>query len=103
MKNRRGVFEYLLGGSTDTTLLDIRVLDEVTKRSVYETQSRKAAANKVSNCPHCVLGHDATKDKIWPLSDMDADHVSAWSKGGGTHIKNCQLLCKTPHRAKGKR
>lgn len=32
---------------------------------------------------------------------MDADHVTAWSKGGATDIKNCQILCKTHNRAKG--
>ncbi len=32
---------------------------------------------------------------------MDADHVTAWSKGGATSIDNCQMLCKTHNRAKG--
>jgi 5-methylcytosine-specific restriction endonuclease McrA len=32
---------------------------------------------------------------------MDADHVTAWSKGGATAISNCQMLCKTHNRAKG--
>ena len=35
------------------------------------------------------------------LSEMDADHITAWSKGGATDIKNCQMLCKTHNRAKG--
>ena len=35
VKNRKGVYEYILGGSTDTKLLDVRVFDEATKRSVY--------------------------------------------------------------------
>jgi len=34
---------------------------------------------------------------------MDADHVSAWSKGGKSDIKNCEMLCKTHNRAKGNR
>ena len=34
-------------------------------------------------------------------SEMDADHVTAWSKGGVTSIENCQMLCKTHNRAKG--
>jgi 5-methylcytosine-specific restriction endonuclease McrA len=34
---------------------------------------------------------------------MDADHVAAWSKGGATDTKNCQMLCKTHNRAKGNR
>ncbi|MBL7785512.1 MAG: HNH endonuclease [Chitinophagales bacterium] len=41
--------------------------------------------------------------KIWKLAEMDADHVAAWSKGGATDAKNCQMLCKTHNRAKGNR
>ena len=38
VKNRKGVFEYILGGCTDTKLLDIRIFDDVTKRTAYERQ-----------------------------------------------------------------
>jgi 5-methylcytosine-specific restriction endonuclease McrA len=103
VKNRKGIFEYILGGSTDTKLLDVRVFDEATKKSVYALQTKKAEAKGKSNCPLCAVGHDANRSKIWNLSEMDADHVSAWSKGGGTNIKNCQMLCKTHNRAKGNR
>jgi hypothetical protein len=103
VKNRKGIFEYILGGSTDTKLLDVRVFDEATKKSVYTTQTAKAEASGKSNCPHCAIGHDANKSKIWKLNEMDADHVAAWSKGGGTDSKNCQMLCKTHNRAKGNR
>ena len=37
------------------------------------------------------------------LFEMDADHVTAWSKSGATDIENCQMLCKTHNRAKGNR
>ena len=103
VKNRKGIFEYILGGSVDTKLLDVRVFDEATKKTVYSTQTAKAQANGKSNCPLCAIGHDANKSKIWKLPEMDADHVAAWSKGGGTNIKNCQMLCKTHNRAKGNR
>lgn len=103
VKNRKGVFEYILGGSTDTKLLEIRVFDEATKNAVYATQTQKAKAKKQSNCPLCAVGSDANIQKIWNLADMDADHVAAWSKGGLTNIKNCQMLCKTHNRAKGNR
>ena len=101
VKNRKGAFEYILGGCKDTKLLEIRVFDEATKNKVYSTQTRNAKAKKQSNCPLCAIGPDANKQKIWNLADMDADHVTAWSKGGGTHIKNCQMLCKSHNRAKG--
>ena len=103
IKDRKGIFEYILGGSIDTKLLEVRVFDEATKNAVYSAQTTKAEANSKSNCPHCAIGHDANKSKIWNLSEMDADHVAAWSKGGTTSIKNCQMLCKTHNRAKGNR
>jgi len=103
IKNRRGIFEYILGGSVDTKLLDVRVFDEVTKKTVYLIQTAKAETKEESNCPLCALGHDASKNKVWKLAEMDADHVSAWSKGGATTTKNCQMLCKTHNRAKGNR
>jgi len=103
VKNRKGVFEFILGGSLDTKLLDVRVFDEVTKKTVYKSQTDEAKAKDKSNCPLCSIGHDANKKKIWALADMDADHVAAWSNGGGTNIKNCQLLCKSHNRAKGNR
>ncbi|MBU4338971.1 DUF262 domain-containing protein [Patescibacteria group bacterium] len=103
VKNRKGIFEFILGGSVDTKLLEVRVFDEAIKRSTYESQTAKAKKKEKSNCPHCIIGHDANKCKIWNLSEMDADHVAAWSKGGATSVKNCQMLCKTHNRAKGNR
>ncbi len=99
--NKRGVFEYILGGEKDTKLLHIRVFDEATKRTVYASQTEKAKQKGVSNCPLCAVGDNANKTKIWKLSEMDADHVKAWSKDGATRIENCEMLCKTHNRAKG--
>ena len=95
------MFEYILGGCVDTKLLEIRVFDEATKQTQYAIQTANAEREHISNCPLCAIGHDANKDKIWKISEMDADHVTAWSKGGTTDIKNCQILCKTHNRAKG--
>lgn len=103
VKSRKGIFEYILGGLIDTKLLDVRVFDEATKKSVYATQTEKAKLKGKSNCPLCAIGHDANKGKIWSFGEMDADHVSAWSKGGATATNNCQMLCKTHNRAKGNR
>jgi 5-methylcytosine-specific restriction endonuclease McrA len=103
IKNRRGIFEYILGGSVDTKLLEVRVFDEAVKRSTYELQTAKAEKKGESNCPLCAVGHDANKGKIWNFGEMDADHVAAWSRGGATAAKNCQMLCKTHNRAKGNR
>ena len=103
VKNRKGIFEYILGGSVNTKLLDVRVFDDPTKNNVYSTQTATAQTNGASNCPLCAIGHDANKNKIWKLSEMDADHVTAWMKGGATNTKNCQMLCITHNRAKGNR
>jgi len=103
VKNNKGIFEYILSGEADSKLLDVRVFDEATKRAVYAKQTAEAREKGISNCPLCAIGHDASKDKIWAQKDMDADHVTAWSKGGSSDITNCQMLCKTHNRAKGNR
>lgn len=79
------------------------MFDEATKKSVYATQTTSAQTKGTSNCSYCTIGHDANQAKIWALPDMDADHVSAWSKGGATSPENCELLCKPHNRAKGNR
>jgi Protein of unknown function DUF262/HNH endonuclease len=103
VKNRKGAFEYILGGMTDKKLLDVRLFDKAIAQSVYAEQTKKAEAKAISNCPLCAVGHSANQSKIWAFSEMDADHVSAWSKGGDTSAKNCQMLCVTHNRAKGNR
>lgn len=103
VKNRRGVFEYILGDEVDTKLLEVRVFDDAIKKSIYEQQTYEAKKKGESNCPLCAIGHDANKSKIWSFAEMDADHVAAWSKGGATSAENCQMLCKTHNRAKGNR
>lgn len=103
IKNRRGIFEYILGGSSDVRLLDVRVFDEATKKSVYAAQTEDAKVKGKSNCSYCTIGHDANKSRIWGYDEMEADHVAAWSKGGATSIRNCEMLCKTHNRAKGNR
>ena len=101
VKNKRGIYEYILGGCKDSKLLEVRCFDEPTKKSVYARQTAEAEKKGISNCPHCVLENGANKSKIWKLAEMDADHVTAWSKGGATDISNCQMLCQTHNRAKG--
>ncbi|MBV9241528.1 MAG: HNH endonuclease, partial [Acidobacteria bacterium] len=101
VKKRKGIFEFILGGSVDTKLLEVRVFDDATKAAVYARQKQEAERAKTSNCSYCAVGHDANANKIWSLSEMDADHVSAWSKGGATDIKNCEMLCVPHNRAKG--
>lgn len=101
--SRKGIFEYLLGGCTDKKLLVVRVFDEKTKKVAYNKQTQEAKVKGKSNCPLCAVGDNTNKKRIYDLDEMDADHVSAWSKGGESSAKNCQMLCATHNRAKGNR
>lgn len=102
VKNKRGIYEYILGGCQDTKLLEVRCFDEPTKKSVYARQTAEAQAAGVSNCPLCALSENTgIRGRIYKLTEMDADHATAWSKGGATDLQNCQMLCQTHNRAKG--
>jgi len=101
VSSKKGIFEYILGGEQETKLLNVRLFNDATKRTVYAQQTAHAHETGTSNCPLCALGNDANRSKIWPISDMDADHVTAWSRGGNSDISNCQMLCKTHNRSKG--
>jgi 5-methylcytosine-specific restriction endonuclease McrA len=103
VKNKKGIFEFLLGGEVDRRLLNIRIFDENVKTTVYTQQTKEAKELGISNCPECAKGHENVKYRIYKITEMDADHVTAWSKGGSTDISNCQMLCKTHNRAKGNR
>jgi hypothetical protein len=103
VKSAKGIYEYVLGGQTDTQLLDVRVFDDKTKRVGYETQTQEAEAKGISNCPLCAQGTDNNSTRIYKLNEMEADHVTAWSKGGATDLKNLTMLCQTHNRSKGNR
>ena len=96
--NHKGIFEYILGGEKDKSLLNIRVFDKATINRVYAQQTQDAKEKGVSNCPDCALKGET---RIYKLSEMDADHVTAWSKGGATNESNCQMLCRHHNRSKG--
>ena len=99
--NNRGIIEYVLGGETDTKLLNVRVFDERTKKAAYQKQTREAKQKGVSNCPHCAQGNDNNKTRIYQYKEMDGDHVTAWTKGGATDIDNCTMLCRVHNQIKG--
>lgn len=103
MYDTKGICEYILGDCKETRLLNIRVFDDNTKRVAYNQQTTSAEQKGISNCPLCALGKDNNMDRIWELKEMDADHVTVWSKGGNTDISNCQMLCSTHNRDKENR
>ncbi len=83
--NKRGIYEYLLGG--DERKLSIRAFSEKIKRQVYERQK----------------GVCVTCGRHFDLGEMEADHITPWSKGGATILENCQLLCRDCNRRKSAR
>ncbi len=99
--NRRNIFEYVLGGEKDPMLLKVRIFPPEIARKAYKIQTDDAKRKGVSNCPLCAVGHAANASRIYGLKEMEADHVTAWSKGGDTSAANCQMLCRAHNRAKG--
>lgn len=80
--NKRGIYEYLLNG--DERTLSLRTFDDDQKLAAYERQA--------GICIKC--------GKHFELAEMDADHITPWSKGGKTVDENCQMLCKACNRRK---
>jgi 5-methylcytosine-specific restriction endonuclease McrA len=100
VRRKKGIWEYVLGGEKDPKLLEIRVFDDVTKAEAYAIQTSKAQAEGLSNCPLCSVGNSSNSKRIWKLSEMEADHVTPWSKEGKTDRSNCEVLCRTHNRIK---
>ena len=103
VSSHKNVYEYLLGGEKQPQLLQVRLFDDRTKRKAYARQTEKANAAGHSNCPLCAKGINNNRTKIYKLKEMEADHVTAWSRGGETTLENCEMLCIAHNRAKGNR
>ena len=80
--SKKGIYEYVLSG--DDRFLSIRAFRDSEKRTVYERQK--------GLCPKC--------GKHFDIKDMEADHITPYSKGGHTTINNCQMLCRDCNRRK---
>lgn len=101
--NKRGIFEYLLSGKSKTELLAVRLFDEKTKKAAYNRQTADAERTGKSNCSVCKSVENANQTRIYKINEMEADHVTAWSKGGQSDLSNCEMLCIPHNRAKGNR
>jgi Restriction endonuclease len=82
---KSGIYPYLITG--DEKHLSIRAFTENEKRTAYEKQKGK--------CPIC--------KEQFEIEEMEGDHITPWSEGGKTNIKNLQMLCKDCNRRKGKK
>lgn len=100
VKKKRNIYEFLLEKEQKPQLLDIRFFEESTKQQAYNLQTKQALNDGVSNCPYCVQEGRDNKTKIYDRKHMEADHVTAWSKGGASTLENCQILCIAHNRMK---
>ncbi|WP_411815800.1 HNH endonuclease family protein [Gordonia sp. SND2] len=104
----KGIYEYVLaefapGVDANPKLLDIRIFEDSVKKQAYKAQTTAAKAKSVSNCSVCEHVPNSNQDRIYKFDEMEADHVTAWSKGGASTLTNCEMLCMTHNRAKGNR
>lgn len=101
VQRKAGVYEYVLSGETRPELLQVRLFDKRTIKSAYARQTAAAREQGVSNCPLCAMSAGPLRTRIYSEKEMDADHITPWSRGGETRPENCQMLCRTHNRAKG--
>ncbi|ELR5022948.1 DUF262 domain-containing protein [Campylobacter upsaliensis] len=94
IENKKGIYEYVLSG--DEKHLNLRAFSDSIKRVVYEKQGGVCANSdghiKGVKCPN-------EKQKL-DIEQMEADHITPWSKGGKTEKENCQMLCVECNRRK---
>jgi hypothetical protein len=81
--SKRGIYPYVL--TRDEKYLAIRKFTEAQRRAAYERQD--------GICTVC--------GQHFEIGEMEADHVTPWSKGGKTSAANCQMLCLEDNRRKG--
>ncbi|NMB32736.1 MAG: DUF262 domain-containing protein [Clostridium sp.] len=81
--NKRGIYPYVL--TRKERHLNIRAFTESQKRQVFEKQK--------GICKIC--------KEEFSFREMEADHITPWSRGGKTETKNCQMLCRECNRRKG--
>lgn len=82
ISNQKGIYEYLLDGKERH--LNIRAFSPEMARAAYERQK--------GVCTKC--------GKNFAIEEMQADHITPWSKGGKTTAENCQMLCDDCNRRK---
>lgn len=85
IQKQTGIYEYILTGSEKA--LNLRAFDKKERRIAYERQG--------GHCPFCDQEIDGeNRGKVYDITEMEADHIIPWSKGGQTVQDNCQMLCQ---------
>lgn len=85
VSNKRGIYTYVL--NRNEKHLSLRIFDDKQKREAYEKQN--------GICPKCTPPNNKYK-----INEMQADHITPWSKGGKTIPDNCVMLCADCNRKK---
>lgn len=87
--DKKGVYEFVLGGETEELARNLskRAFSDADKRTAYERQK--------GICP--ITG------EYLPITEMQADHIVPWWKGGTTTLSNLQMISKTANQRKGGR
>jgi hypothetical protein len=80
--SKKGIYTYILTG--DEKHLSIRSFSDSIKYKAYHNQN--------GMCAKC--------GEKFELKEMEADHITPWSKGGKTELENCQMLCVKCNRRK---
>ncbi|MCY4561665.1 MAG: HNH endonuclease [Flavobacteriaceae bacterium] len=83
IKAKKGIYKYIFDGKEKH--LEIRNFSRSDKRAVYTQQK--------GICKRC--------GEKFTIDEMEADHITPWSKGGKTELSNCQILCLECNRRKG--
>lgn len=85
IQKQSGIYEYILTGNEKA--LSLRAFDSRERRIAYERQN--------GHCPYCDQETDGeNRGKVYRIEEMEADHITPWSKGGQTTLDNCQMLCQ---------
>ena len=85
VQRKAGIYPYLL--TNDKKHLNLRAFTPAQKQRAFNNLEIAGV------CPKC------GKEGLG-LSDMEADHITPWSKGGKTNDDNCQMLCRNCNRRK---
>jgi 5-methylcytosine-specific restriction endonuclease McrA len=80
--NKKGIYPFVL--TREERYLSVRAFSEAMKLQAYENQE--------GFCAKC--------GEHFKRSQMEADHVTPWSRGGKTNAENCQMLCRACNRRK---
>lgn len=88
--NYKGIYLYIFDG----------LEKHLNLRTFSPAQRLRAYNNQHGLCPRCKAMNKPTKNKVWAIEEMEADHITPWHLGGKTDDSNCQMLCKTCNREK---